>query len=302
MFWYVVTTLLTLFFDVVLFRLRQADKDLKILVLQQQLRILERKLGHQHRISRWEKCLLAGLAVKPMHQAGTARKHLSNNLMIFKPDTVLDWHKALVRRKWMFKPQRKVGRPATAAEVRNLVIRLAQENDWGYDKFKGELQKLGYKLDWTTVKNLLKRAGIVPAPERRRSLNWRTFLNHYKQQLLACDFFTVETLGMQTLYVLFFIELGSRRVHLAGCTSHPTAAWVTQQARQCCWQLEDQVPLQRFLIHDRDTKFCGTVETVFRPGQTFNLKSVVSQLSGRVLNTLSRYPKGTPSLGVLGRC
>lgn len=109
-----------------------------------------------------------------------------------------------------------------------------------------ELQKLGYTLDRITVKNILRRAGIVPAPERRRSLNWRTFLNHYKQQLLACDFFTVETLGLQTLYVLFFIEIGSRRVHLAGCSSHPTSAWVSQQARQLCWELDERTPSIRF--------------------------------------------------------
>jgi putative transposase len=97
---------------------------------------------------------------------------------------------------------------ATDAELHSLVIRLVQANDWGYDKSKGELQKLGYDLDRTTVRNILKRADIVPASERRRSLNWRTFLSHYKQQLLACDFFTVETLGLQTLYPLFFIEFG----------------------------------------------------------------------------------------------
>src|SRR5258708_26103848 len=195
--------------------------------------ILERKLGHQLRLSRWEKCLLAVIAVELLHQTGKARQHLAS-LLLFKPETVLKWHQALVRRKWTFQQPRRVGRPATDTDLRALVIRLARENDWGYDKIKGELQKLGYTLDRTTVKNILRQAGIVPAPERRRSLNWRNFLNHYKHQMLACDFFTIETLRLHTLYVLFFIEVGSRRVHLAGCSRSPTSAWVTQQARQLC--------------------------------------------------------------------
>ena len=224
--------------------------------------ILERKLGHQLRLSRWEKCMLAVAAVKLLHQLGKARRHLAS-LLLFKPETVLKWHQALVRRKWTFQQARRVGRPATDSNLRALVIRLAQENEWGYDKIKGELQQLGYRLDRTTVKNILRQASIVTAPERRRSLNWRTFLNQYKHQMLACDFFSVETLGLQTLYVLFFIEIGSRRIHLAGCTGNPTSVWVTQQARQLCWSLDEQTPPIRFLIHDRDTKFPAAFDTVF---------------------------------------
>jgi transposase InsO family protein len=263
MFWYAITLFLALLVDLVTCHFHQADKDLEILLLKQQLRILERKLGHKARINRGEKCVLAVLAVKLLHKTGSMRQQLAG-LLIFKPETVLKWHQDLVRRKWTFKPSRQVGRPATSTELRALVIRIAKENDWGYDKIKGELQKLGYPLDRTTVKNILRQAGILPAPERRRSLNWRTFLKLYKQHLLACDFFTVETLGLQTLYVLFFIEIGSRRVHLAGCTSNPTSAWVTQQARQLCWQLDDQTPPLRFLIHDRDTKFPSTFDAVFQ--------------------------------------
>jgi putative transposase len=191
MFWCSVATLLALLVDVVSFRLRKADKDIEVLLLRQQIRILERKLGHKARINRWEKCVLAVIAVKLMRQTGKMKKELSDSLVLFNPETVLGWHKALVRRKWTFKHHARVGRPATLPELRALVIRLAQENDWGYDKIKGELKKLGYTVDRTTVKNILKAAGIIPASERRRSMNWRTFLNHYKQQLLACDFFTV---------------------------------------------------------------------------------------------------------------
>jgi putative transposase len=114
------------------------------------------------------------------------------------------------------------------------------------------------------VKNVLKRAGIVPAPQRRKNSNWRTFLRHYQQQMLACDFFTIETATLKTLYILFFIELGTRQVHLAGCTEHPNAVWVTQQARQFCWQLEDRAVPMRFLIHDNDTTFTVGFDAVFQ--------------------------------------
>jgi hypothetical protein len=110
------------------------------------------------------------------------------------------------------------------------------DNDCGYDRIKGEMQKLGYALDSDTVKTMLRQVGIVPVPKRSRRLNWRSFLNHDNQQLLACDFFTVETLFLQTLYDFFFIELGTRWVCVAGSTTHPTGAWVTQQARQFVWE------------------------------------------------------------------
>lgn len=135
--------------------------------------VLARKLGYKARINGWEKCLLAVLTVKLRQHSGKIRQQLSDSLLLFKPETVLGWHKALVQPNWTFKQPSRVGRPPTAKELCDLVIRLARENDWGYDKIKGELLKLGYRLDRTTVKNILKRAGIVPAPERGRSLNQR---------------------------------------------------------------------------------------------------------------------------------
>jgi len=128
----------------------------------------------------------------------------------------------------------------------------------------GELGKLGYTIGHSTVRDLLKRQHVPPAPARaKQSSNWRTFLAHYQQQMLACDFFTVETAWLQTLYVLFFVELGSRRVHFAGCTAHPTAGWVTQQARQLTWTLQDEVLPIRCLIRNRDAKFPVSFDTVF---------------------------------------
>ena len=114
----------------------------------------------------------------------------------------------------------------------------------------------------TTIHTLLLRHGVPPAPERRRS-SWQTFLNHYKTQFLACDFFTVETLTLQTLYVLFFIEHATRRVYFAGCTAQPTATWVNQQARQLTWELETRNPAIRYLIHDHDTKFPVSFDAIF---------------------------------------
>jgi putative transposase len=112
---------------------------------------------------------------------------------------------------------------------------------------------------------VLKRHGVPPAPARRwQPGTWRAFLRRHRDQLLACDFFTVETLFLKTVFVLFFIELGTRRVHLAGCTAHPTAAWVTQQARQLSWQLQDGEVTARYLIHDRDSKFAPDFDAVFR--------------------------------------
>jgi putative transposase len=125
------------------------------------------------------------------------------------------------------------GRPRTDAELEHLVLQLARENDWGNGKIASELLKLGYVLSDETVAHILKRHGIPLLPQRRPSLSWRHLMTHYKDQILACDFFTIETLFLQTVYVLFFIELGSRRVHLAGCTTHPTAAWVAQHATSC---------------------------------------------------------------------
>jgi putative transposase len=146
---------------------------------------------------------------------------------------------------------------------------MAQENPrWGYKRISGELLKLGYRIDPITVRNTLRRHRIPPAPQRAdRGLSWRRFLNHYRYQLLACDFFTVETLRLHTIYVLFFIEIGTRRVHIAGCTAHPSSAWVTQQARQITWELRGRARPVRFLIHDRDTKFSPTFDAVFQSEQ-----------------------------------
>ena len=181
-----------------------------------------------------------------------------------RPETLLRWHRELVRRKWAaFGGRRGPGRPPAPPEVRALVVRLARENPtWGYVRIRGELLKLGHAAAASTVQALLRRHRVPPAP-RRAGLAWPAFLRAHATGLLACDFFTVETVRLRTLYVLFFLEVRSRRVFVTGCTARPTAAWVTQQARQLAWTLQDAGTSPRFLIHDRDAKFPPAFDAVF---------------------------------------
>src|SRR2546421_9648173 len=140
------------------------------------------------------------------------------------------------------------GRPPIGSELRELVLRLARENPrWGYQRIVGELNGLGFTVSATTVKKLLLQAGLGPAGSRS-GLTWRASLRPQEKSMLAVDFFTAETISLQRVYVLFFIELGNRRVHLAGCTANPTGTWVTQQARQFVWTLQERPGSFRFLI------------------------------------------------------
>jgi len=145
-----------------------------------------------------------------------------------------------------------------------LILQLAQENPrWGYQRIRGELLKLGHCISATTIRALLRRHGVPPAP-RRAGLSWRAFIRAHAAGVLACDFFTVETLRLQTLFVLFFIELQTRRVFVAGCTEHPSAGWVAQQARNLAWQLDEEERRPTILIRDRDAKFAASFEAVLR--------------------------------------
>jgi len=181
-----------------------------------------------------------------------------------RPETLLRWHRNLVRRKWAgFGQRRRPGRPHLPREVRSLVLRLARENPrWGYQRIRGELLKLGYSVAAATIQTLLRRHRVPPAP-RRAGLAWPAFLRAHAEGLLACDFFAVETVRLQTLYVLFFLEVHTRRVFVAGCTAHPTGAWVAQQARNICWDLRDAGVHATILLRDRDTTFAHPFDAVF---------------------------------------
>jgi putative transposase len=140
-----------------------------------------------------------------------------------RPETLVHWHRQLVARRWTY-PHRRPGRPPIGSEVRELVVRLARENpSWGYQRIQGELRKLGVAVSASSVRNILVKAGLPPAP-RRHTQSWRSFPRAHSESMLACDFFTVETVWLQRLYVLVFLSVGSRRVEYLACTSTPTTA------------------------------------------------------------------------------
>jgi hypothetical protein len=148
--------------------------------------------------------------------------------------------------------------------LQQLIMSLATENPrWGYRRLQGELSRLGVPVSATAIRTTLRRHGLDPAP-RRTATTWRAFLRQQAAGILACDFFTVDTISLRRLYVLFFMELDTRLVHLAGVTANPDGTWVTQQARNLLQALEEQGRRVRFLIRDRDGKFCRAFDDVFR--------------------------------------
>jgi putative transposase len=237
----------------VLLRPRSSEfKELEIVVLRHQLAVLRRQ-SRRPQLTTTDRLLLA--AASRLLPRSRWRSFLVT------PTTLLRWHRRLVARRWTYRG--RSGRPPIGGEIRELVLRLARENPrWGYQRIVGELNGLGVAVSATTVKKILREASLGPAGSRC-GLSWRAFLRAQAQSMLAVDFFTVETMSLQRLYVLFFIELGSRRVHLAGCTANPTGPWVTQQARQFAWTLQERRSSFRFLIRDRDSKFTRDFDAVF---------------------------------------
>jgi putative transposase len=236
-------------------RLRSREfKELEIVVLRHELAVLRRQVGRP-RLDEKDRMFLAA--------ASRLLSGKIESLFFVRPDTLLGWHRRLVRRRWTC-GGRRPGRPSLSEESRELVLRLARENPrWGYQRIVGELAGVGVRVSATSVAKILREAGLPPAEARAR-LSWRGFLHAHAASIIACDFFTVETLWLGRLYVLFFIEFDSRRVHLAGCTANPDGHWATQQARQLACSLPERPRPIRFLIHDRDSKFSRAFDDVFK--------------------------------------
>ncbi len=257
MVWYFVYVLATLVWDAFrLSRLSPDDKTLELLVLRR----------HQKRepsISFCEKLILLSLLDRLCNIGKTGKAQLEQLILVFKPETLIRWHQALIKKKWTFaNTQKTPGRPAIDPNVVQLILRIAQENRWGHRKIEGELKKLGYSISDEAIRKLLRHYHIPTVPERKGTSSWRTFLNHYRETLLACDFFTVDTIRLQTLYVFFFIEIATRRVHIMGITPHPTHQWVTQQARHLMSKTE--ATIFTHVIRDNDGKYGASFDAVFR--------------------------------------
>ncbi|GAA2400499.1 hypothetical protein GCM10010191_04580 [Actinomadura vinacea] len=195
------------------------------------------------------------------------------------PATILRWHRHLVAQKWTYTDRRRPGRPPTGISIKMLILRMARANPtWGHRRIQGELARLGYTIAASTVWEILHAAGMGPAP-RRADPTWRQFLTAQAHAIIACDFLVVETVLLKRLYVLVFIEHGTRRLHLGGVTVHPTGTWVVQQARNLAMELGDRIDSLRCLIHDRDPLFTTAFGEVFRADGL------------RVITTLPRTPR-----------
>jgi transposase len=233
------------------------SKDAELLVLRHENQVLRRQLGGRPRWDHADRLWLAALS-------RLVSRRRWPQVFPVTPATILRWHRDLVARKWTYTDRRRPGRPSTGTSVKALIIRMARENAaWGHRRIQGELARLGYAIAASTVWEILHAAGIDPAP-RRAGPTWQEFLTAQAHAIIACDFLVMETVLLKRLYVLVFIEHGTRRLHLAGVTAHPTGAWAVQQARNLAMDLDDRLGTLKFLIHDRDPLFITTFGEVFR--------------------------------------
>lgn len=257
------------------------QQQLVIEYLREENRVLKEQLGQKRlRLNDDQRRRLAAKA-KPLR-----RRVLEVVARIVTPDTLLAWHRKLIAQKYDGTAHRRPGRPGTAAEIESLVVRMAQENrDWGHRRIFGALSNLGHQIGRGTVANLLKKHGIEPAPERRRKTTWKEFLTRHWELIVAADFFTVEAWtrrGLQRFVVLFFIDISTRKVEIAGIAPTPNQLWMAQVGRNLTDGVDGILKDKRYLIHDRDPLFtreflqmladCG-VESVKLPPRSPNLNA-----------------------------
>ena len=246
-------------------------KDAEILMLRHQLVVALREQPRAHSRLTWPDpawlALLAGTL--PVGRLAAMR-------LIVTPATILRWHRDIVRSRWERLSRRgRSGRPPVRRNVRSVVLRLARENEsWGYRRIHGELAGLGIIVVPSTVWQILKNAGIDPAP-RRGGPGWAEFLRSQAQGILALDFFTADLLNGTKVYVLAAIEHGIRRVRVLGVTEHPVQSWVVQQARNLLMDLEDAGTRVKFVLHDRDASFTAALDAVFQAAGVRIVRSAV---------------------------
>jgi putative transposase len=249
--------------------------------LREENRVLREQLGGRRvRLSDDQRRRLAARA------KGLGRKLLAEVATIVTPETLLAWHRKLIAQKYDGSERRGAGRPRTAGEIEVLVVGMAQENrDWGYRRIQGALSNLGHELARSTIAEILQRHGIEPAPERSRKTTWKEFLTRHWELIVAADFFTVEVWtprGLQRIMVLFFIELSTRKVEIAGIASVANGLWMDQIGRNLTDAVDGILNGKRYLIHDRDplftTEFLGLlagvgVKSVKLPPRSPNLNA-----------------------------
>jgi putative transposase len=258
--------------------------------LKEENRLLKEKLGHRKlHFTDAERRRLAARAKL------LGRKILAQLDTLVTPDTLLRWHRELIAQKWNHVHKRKPGRPRTKDEIVALLLRMAQQNpSWGYTRIVGALRNLGHKVSRSTIANVLALNGIDPAPLRRKRTAWSTFLKAHWKLLVASDVFTVEVWrlqGLTTYYVLFFLELSTRLVKVAGITTNPDAAWMVQIGRNLTNADEGWFLTKRKLIVDRDTKYCTNFRTLIEssgsavirlPPRSLNLNAYAERFVGSI--------------------